>query len=704
MKSFKYFIFFSIVLFSIAFPNINPSNAGTFTATLGSDGIIHLNADFSGDFDCVPEGHTPVTTIAKTYDCYSVREYGWVAHGERKIACPTKGFTWWWWAGSSGGVYDANGVCVYKSVGPIYAYATEITDKEVEIISPEGRVKKGIEDIVVQYDFKYNDCNTCPEGSCANRQVEVPYAGLQSNLPVRGTVSFPYDFSNKTGVVKIVARACCGGSCRQTEKHVYVEPEDDDCKARVGKPVSVANGTVFTSETDFSLSGVTPINFTRYYNSKSTGKGGFGSKRMHSFDTRAIGWGVTTYKVINADGSIVYYVDNDGDKIYLPELPKGIRSKLVKMPDDSVVREFNDGTKEEFNKYSYLTAIVDRNGNRITFTRDSNNKLIKITDPTGREINITYDTNSRITQITLPDGKAISYTYLSGRLQNVTYPDGSQRLYEYDNSCYYLTGIKNENGNYIEKHTYDSTCRATTSSADGTNEKLTISYISDTQSTVTDSLGRVTTYTIDKSGGKSHVTNISGPGCKKCGQGNVSYTYDDNLNITSMTDGNGNVTTFTYDSNGNVLTKTEAYGTTLQRTTTYTYEPTFNQVTSITDPEGNITYFNYDSKGNLISITDASGATTTLTRNPQGLVTQITDALGNTTNITYDQYGNPSTITDPLGNITSYTYDIMGKPLSITDANGNQTSYTYDQRSRLKEVRDSLNQLTTYTYDLAGNL
>jgi YD repeat-containing protein len=121
-------------------------------------------------------------------------------------------------------------------------------------------------------------------------------------------------------------------------------------------------------------------------------------------------------------------------------------------------------------------------------------------------------------------------------------------------------------------------------------------------STVTDSLGRATTYTIDQTGGKIHSTNISGPGCRACGEGgNASLTYDVNLNIISKTDANGNVTIYTYDSMNNMLTMTEAG----IRTTSFTYDPQFNQVTSITDPNRGISTFSYDQNGNLIAVTDA---------------------------------------------------------------------------------------------------
>lgn len=47
---------------------------------------------------------------------------------------------------------------------------------------------------------------------------------------------------------------------------------------------------------------------------------------------------------------------------------------------------------------------------------------------------------------------------------------------------------------------------------------------------------------------------------------------------------NGAIATMTYDAKGNLLTSTEQ---SIAATTTFVYEPTFNQVTRITDPKGN---------------------------------------------------------------------------------------------------------------------
>ena len=71
-------------------------------------------------------------------------------------------------------------------------------------------------------------------------------------------------------------------------------------------------------------------------------------------------------------------------------------------------------------------------------------------------------------------------------------------------------------------------------------------------------------------------------------------------------------------------------------TTTFTYEPAFNQLSTVTDPLNHTTTYGYDAKGNLVSVTNALNQTTVIGRNSAGQPTSITDPLTNTRQYAYD--------------------------------------------------------------------
>jgi len=174
--------------------------------------------------------------------------------------------------------------------------------------------------------------------------------------------------------------------------------------------------------------------------------------------------------------------------------------------------------------------------------------------------------------------------------------------------------------------------------------------------------------------------------------------FDPQGNITETTDGNGQVTQYTYNSQNQMTSSRVVVGqgsADLVSTTAYDEN---GQVSSMTDPMGFATDFAYDSIGNLASFTDPSGATTSYTYDtpapfpdgtprPGDIVSQVNalgqvtltqrNALGLITHyqkgdgqefITYDQYGDPITISAPNQPEEHFTYD----------ANGNQTSLSYN--------------------------
>ncbi|WP_413937141.1 RHS repeat-associated core domain-containing protein, partial [Nitrospira sp. BLG_1] len=142
-------------------------------------------------------------------------------------------------------------------------------------------------------------------------------------------------------------------------------------------------------------------------------------------------------------------------------------------------------------------------------------------------------------------------------------------------------------------------------------------------------------------------------------------------------------------------------------TTSFVYEPVFNQVTRITDPKGNQTNIAYDAKGNPITITDADNKITRFFYNAQGLLTETRDALypaNPATTFTYDALGRLLTTTDPLTRTTTLTYDSAGNVATSKDHLNRITAFEYDAKNRLKKVIDPLLGETVYTYDGNGNL
>src|SRR5438876_9301071 len=94
----------------------------------------------------------------------------------------------------------------------------------------------------------------------------------------------------------------------------------------------------------------------------------------------------------------------------------------------------------------------------------------------------------------------------------------------------YLTSVTDALGNVLESHTYDSQGRALTSEIAGNGtERYTLSYVSATETDVTDALNHLTKYLYDTSKGRNVVTQVEGS-CG-CGSSQIqTWAYDAQLN------------------------------------------------------------------------------------------------------------------------------------------------------------------------------
>ena len=219
----------------------------------------------------------------------------------------------------------------------------------------------------------------------------------------------------------------------------------------------------------------------------------------------------------------------------------------------------------------------------------------------------------------------------------------------------------------------------------------------------------------------------------------TEYTYDEDDNIVTMIDGEGNTVRYEYDSRGNRTLEQDAVGNTLTRS--YSTE---NQLLSETrylgvDPNmANTTneashplssYFVYDSEQHLRFSISASGQVTEYRYNTEGLLvstwvyTQGTYTATAMTEHALSQWSSTQDLTQIQR--TDNSYDFRGQLQSMTtyaattssgeginDGSESTTVFVYDQNGRLLErvepkgvaTADVGDYRTTYTYDGLGRV
>jgi len=367
------------------------------------------------------------------------------------------------------------------------------------------------------------------------------------------------------------------------------------------------------------------------------------------------------------------------------------------------------GTQYAIGSEGSLQSITDRSGNALTVNPAG------ISSSTGLSVPFTRDSSGRITQITDPQGNNYLYTYdANGNLATVTYPSVPQpSTYTYAANHLYAGGT-DFRSNPLPVTTYDANGRVQ-SVTDALGETTSYAYDLTTNTTVTtnppDANGTVGTVTTvyDSYGMVLSVTDPLGL--------TTTNTYDANHNLASVTDPLGHVSSYTYDPNDNQTSSTYPQTATSTNTTSYTAYNRFSAPTSSTDELGNVRTFSYDANYNPQSVTDAQGTLASFIYNANG--TLAAGAIGSDINVspanasqyTYDAYGNETSKTDALGRVTSYTWDTLGRRLTrtiplTTAASGSAastTTYAYDTLSNLIQTAAPLGRTTSSTYNANGN-
>jgi len=196
----------------------------------------------------------------------------------------------------------------------------------------------------------------------------------------------------------------------------------------------------------------------------------------------------------------------------------------------------------------------------------------------------------------------------------------------------------------------------------------------------------------------------------------VVYHYDGANNLTSVQDERHSTanTAYAYDPTNRLASVTQTLSTVSSGriVTSYVYDVHGN-LTSVTDPNGNTTTYLYDDFARILHQVSPVSGTTTYTYDPAGNLTSTTDANGATTARAYDALNRVTSATSSRSGldteVVTYAYDEtsggfgLGRLTTMSDPVA-VMSYRYDRRGLLTTSTDDIgNYMTTFAYDADGN-
>ena len=534
----------------------------------------------------------------------------------------------------------------------------------------------------------------------------------------------------------------------------------------VGNPVDLTTGRkVIPDELDFSLPGLMPIEWTRFYASDLTVDSVLGR-----------GWVLPWEQSLRRQDRFIYLSDNQGREVPFVALQPGER---IYNPHEQVYLVCTEGghyiLQTLDNLFFYFGEVPDTN---------TNVPLERIENALGHFLHFTRDKTGRLTDISATGGVRVHlhYDHPLGRLTDIKRVVNNQAVetltqYRYDEHGQ-LNAVVNRNGDTVRTFSYSDGLMVSHSNALG----LTCHYRWDTlasqprvvdhwtsdgehyrfrydvearTSWATDVLGRELEvhYNADHRviasrdyGGERYAIELDEQGNMvglDLPDGNrLTFVYDEYARLLEEVDPLGRKITYEYhhlttlvtqvsypdgstwkaryDDKGNLLAEFDALGqmteylngedglphTIIDATykSKYLWWNTRAQVERFQDCSGKSTWYRYDERQHLVAVTDALNQTTTLERKPDGEVTRIIHADGTTERFTYNVHGQVLSHTDGKGQTVQLMRTGRGLPSSRQDAKGQRVRYEYDKAIRLTALVNENNATYSFAYDASDRL
>ena len=453
--------------------------------------------------------------------------------------------------------------------------------------------------------------------------------------------------------------------------------------------------------------------------------------------------------ILKAGGSNLRWDDVNGSYVAYDPANYAVAEKDLSNPNYPYKVTFRDQTVYEFGTDLNLSRVTDRNNNKTTYEYFTGTTHVKsISDENGNAMHYTIRSDGQ--PLTMREnenggttGRTTTFEYYSDthatspdRLHKVIDPEGNETVFAYDSDGR-LETVTDPEGNVASTYVYDELGRLESEERYGevkvtqTYSNFTLGSRNDVITTVQEDIvgseeDRFTTVDRDRHGNTVWIRQTLNSGIGGTTETVLEYNDPNNPNLmTKRIDPNLTVTEMTYTLDGKVKTMTDKEG----NVTTYTYAEEIDSPLNpkhrdlireilrpqVTTKDGKVTYnpttFEYDSNGNLEKVTDAKGQETTMTYTSDGLVSTIKDRRGNTTEFVYEGLAFNGDSRDlleikvPKGDVPAdgfrrirFAYDKYHNVTSVKDDLDNEIVTEYDLLDRVEKITDARGWLTEYKY------
>ena len=363
-----------------------------------------------------------------------------------------------------------------------------------------------------------------------------------------------------------------------------------------------------------------------------------------------------------------------------------------------------------------------------TFAYDGSNHLQTVTAPgatASRTVTITADpATGRITLITEPEARTVGFGYGSdNRITSRTDRRGTVMSYQYD-AASKVSRSSLAVPSIVRTLTNAAALGLSPTSADPTAVRTRL----DGPRSV-----NTTSFYLNKYGSPTLIVNATS-GNTTLARSNATYPGL----VTQFTTPGGHTVTAVYDSRGRLQTSSQPAASGTTATTSYTWDPKWDQLTHITNPDNSVMDFGVDpATGNRLWQQDGRGTVsqTSFDYNAANQLAAVYPPNTRTMDIWYDTRGNlastdfsrcfcptervttwtnnaiglPTQVTYPSGDVQTLTYSVRNEELTNSTTGGGQTAATskgYDNEGNLLSVTRSAtgisNQVTSWIYDPAN--